>query len=350
MYSTFGHTAIRVTDSTAGTDEVYNYGTFEFAPDFYYKFVKGKLLYALAVEDFNSFVLQYQYESRSILEQELMLDCSQKQKLYVALRTNALPENRLYRYDFLFDNCTTRARDMMVKNSGGPVQYQTLFAEKQPTFRNLIYIYLNRGHQDWSKLGIDLLLGARLDRKATNEEAMFLPDNLLKAMDTATINGRPMVQEETTLLAMPYVAAESYVITPFVLFSFLLVTIGALSFTKKAWAGRVLRVFDFLLFFVLGCTGVLLLFMWFCTDHQLCADNYNLLWAVPTHLVAAFFLFSERGWIRSYFKLNFFLTLLLLLLWAFLPQQLNIALLPLILLIVLRSYLLSTTNHGHPRV
>jgi hypothetical protein len=112
----------------------------------------------------------------------------------------------------------------------------------------------------------------------------------------------------------------------------------------------VVRVFDFLLFFVLGCTGVLLLFMWFGTDHQLCADNYNLLWAVPTHLVAAFFLSSRKAWIRTYFKLNFFLTLLLLLLWAFLPQQLNIALLPLILLIALRSYLLSTTNHGNPRV
>jgi hypothetical protein len=169
-------------------------------------------------------------------------------------------------------------------------------------------------------------------------------------MDTATINSRPIVQEETTLLAMPYVAAESYLITPFVLFSFLLVTIGVLSFTKKAWAGSVIRVFDFLLFFVLGCTGVLLLFMWFGTDHQLCADNYNLLWAVPTHLVAAFFLSGRKEWIRTYFKLNFFLTLLLLLLWAFVPQQLNIALLPLILLIALRSYLLSTTNHGNPRV
>jgi hypothetical protein len=349
LYSTFGHTAIRVTDSAAGTDEVYNYGTFEFSPDFYYQFVKGKLLYALSVEDFRNFVLQYQYESRSIWEQELLLDCDQKQKVNSALRTNALPENRFYRYDFLFDNCTTRARDMLVRNGGGPVQYKLLFPEKQPTFRNLIYIYLNRGHQDWSKLGIDLLLGAKLDRRATNEQAMFLPENLLKAMDTATVNTRPLVKEETTLLAMPFVAAESYLITPFVLFSFLLAAIGFLSFTKKRWAGKVVRVFDFLLFFVLGCTGVLLLFMWFGTDHQLCANNYNLLWALPTHLVASFFLFSKKDWVRLYFKLNFFLAVILLLSWAFLPQQLNIALIPLILLIVLRSYDLSTTNHGNRR-
>lgn len=341
LYSTFGHTAIRVIDSTTGVDEVYNYGTFEFSPDFYYQFVKGKLLYALSVEEFQRFIFQYQAESRSIIEQELALDCEQKQQLYTALRTNALPENRFYRYDFLFDNCTTRARDILVKNSGGVVTYRPLFPAEQPTFRHLIYGYLNRANQDWSKFGIDLLLGAKLDRRATNEEAMFLPDNLMKAFDTATVNGVPVVKEEEPLLVMPFVASESYPITPFRLFTFLLVAIGVLSFVKQGWAYRVIRVFDFLLFFTLGCVGVLLLFMWFGTDHQLTANNYNLVWAPPTHLVAAFFLRKEAGWVKPYFRITFFVTVLLLLLWAFLPQQLNIALLPFILLIAFRSYQLS---------
>jgi hypothetical protein len=125
------------------------------------------------------------------------------------------------------------------------------------------------------------------------------------------------------------------------LFALLLVTIGALSFTKKRWAASVVNVFDFLLFFVLGCTGVLLLFMWFGTEHALCANNYNLLWAVPLHLVAAFFLLKKPTWIKQYFRAVFVLTVLLLLLWAFLPQHLNSALLPLIFLIALRSYQLS---------
>jgi hypothetical protein len=350
LYSTFGHTAIRITDSTTGVDEVYNYGTFVFDEDFYYKFVKGRLLYALSVEDFQSFLFQYQAESRSIVEQELNLDCTQKQQLQAALRTNALPENRNYRYDFLFDNCTTRARDMIVKNSGGEVRLPVLYPADQPTFRELIYVYLNKGNQDWSKFGIDLLLGAKLDRKASNVESTFLPDNLLKAMDAATVNGRRVVQEEVPLLAMPYVGSESYLITPFVLFTFLLLLIGVLSFGKKGWAQRVVRAFDFLLFLVLGCVGLLLLFMWFGTDHKLTANNYNLIWALPTHLLAAFFLRKKGGWIKPYLLTNAVVQVFLLPLWAFLPQQLNIALLPLILLIAFRSFLLSKTKHANPRV
>lgn len=345
LYSTFGHTAIRVQDPVTGTDDVYNYGTFEFAPDFYYKFVKGKLLYALSVEDFRGFYFQYQAESRSIIEQELSLNCLQKQQLYAALRTNAQPENRNYRYDFLFDNCTTRAGDMIARNSGGPLTYPLLFPESQPSFRDLIYVYLNRAHQDWSKFGIDLLLGAKLDRKATNREAMFLPDNLMKAMDGARVNGAPVVSEKKAILTMPDVASESYLITPFILFSLLLVIIGVLSFTKRRWARSVVSVFDFVLFFVLGLVGVLLLFMWFGTDHALCANNYNLVWAFPAHVAAAFFVHKRVSWVRRYFQVTFFVNLLLLLLWIFLPQHLNNALLPLVFLIVLRSGMLSRTIH-----
>ena len=100
LYSTFGHTAIRVQDPNSGMDEVYNYGTFEFDEDFYSKFVRGKLLYALSVQRFDEFIYQYQVESRSVIEQEISFTCSQKEKLVAALQTNALPQNRFYRYDF----------------------------------------------------------------------------------------------------------------------------------------------------------------------------------------------------------------------------------------------------------
>lgn len=346
LYSTFGHTAIRVTDASAGVDDVYNYGTFEFTPDFYYKFVKGRLLYALSVEDFRDFYFNYQAESRSIVEQELSLNCLQKEQLYAALRTNALPQNRFYRYDFLFDNCTTRAGKIIAQNSGGTVRYPTLFPVKKPSFRDLIYVYLDQGHQDWSKLGIDLLLGAKLDRVATNEETMFLPDNLLRGMDSAATDGRLLVSEKKPLLTMPGVATGSYLLTPFVFFAVLLVIVGALSLTKKRWAGKAVGVFDFVLFFLLGAVGVLLLFMWFGTDHALTANNYNLVWALPTHLVAAFFLHKKAAWVKQYFRGTFVVTVLLLLCWAFLPQHLNSALLPLVFLIALRSWILSTQNHA----
>lgn len=341
LYSTFGHTAIRVQDSATALDEIYNYGTFEFSPDFYSKFIRGKLLYALSVQSFPEFMYQYQDESRSVQEQDLNLTCVQKTQLYEALRINAQPQNKDYRYDFLFDNCTTRARDIVEKKNGGNVIFKEVLINDKPTFRNLIDIYLNRAHQDWSKLGIDLLLGAKMDRRATNREAMFLPDNLLTAFDNATIDNRPLIKKKQTILAMPALDNESLPITPTLFFSLLLIILGGLSFAKNRWAGIVVTVFDFLLFLVLGAVGILLLFMWFATNHALCANNYNLLWALPTHIVATFFVHKQKVWIQQYFKIVFFITVVLLAAWAFLPQQMNNAFLPLSVAIALRSFLLS---------
>lgn len=328
-------------DSATALDEIYNYGTFEFSPDFYSKFIRGKLLYALSVQSFPEFMYQYQEESRSVQEQDLDLTCTQKNKLYEALRINAQPQNKDYRYDFLFDNCTTRARDIVEKRDGGNVIFNEVLINDKPTFRNLIDIYLNRAHQDWSKLGIDLLLGAKMDRRATNREAMFLPDNLLTAFDNATIDNRPLIKKKQTILAMPALDNESPAITPTLFFSLLLIILGGLSFTKNRWAGIVVTAFDFLLLLVLGAVGLLLLFMWFATNHALCANNYNLLWALPTHIVATFFVHKQKIWVQQYFKIVFVITVVLLAAWAFLPQQMNNAFLPLAVVIALRSYFLS---------
>jgi hypothetical protein len=341
LYSTFGHTAIRVQDSANGLDEVYNYGTFEFDEDFYSKFVRGKLLYALAVQSFAEFMYQYRVESRSVIEQELSFTCLQKQQLYSALRVNSQAENRFYRYDFLFDNCTTRARDMLDTGSSGNVTFKNILPQEPPTFRNLIYVYLNRANQDWSKLGIDLLLGAKMDRKVSNIEAMFLPDNLMKGVDSASLDNRPFVKEKRLILEMPALANESLLFTPFIVFSLLLVILAALTLTKKRWAESIVGVLDFLLFFSLGAVGVLLLFMWFGTDHALCANNYNLAWALPANLVMAFFVHKKRRWVQQYFKAVFWITVLLLVTWAFLPQQMNDAFLPLVIAIGVRSWIIS---------
>lgn len=344
LYSTFGHTALRVQDHASGTDHVFNYGTFEFGPDFYTKFIRGKLLYFLSVEEFNDFLYVYKYESRSIKEQIIQLSCAEKEKLYNALQTNAKEENRSYRYDFLFDNCTTRAGDIVVKNSDTPVVFKNILPKEIPTFRNLIHSYLHAGNQYWSKLGIDILLGAKLDRKVSNKEGMFLPDYLLKGFDSATVNNRPLVHPAQTILDMPSPLKKKSFFTPLVVFSLLLVIILGISFSKSGWARSTINVFDFLFFFILGLAGLLLLFMWFGTDHNTTQKNYNLLWALPTHVVTAFFIHSERSWVRQYFKIVFWLSIVLVLTWFFLPQQMNNALLPIVLLIIYRTWHLSKTR------
>ncbi|MES2882582.1 MAG: DUF4105 domain-containing protein [Bacteroidota bacterium] len=341
LYSIFGHTAIRVQNSATGIDEVYNYGTFEFAPDFYSKFIMGKLLYALAVENFNDFTYQYQLESRTVVEQVLQLNCAEKQKLYAALQTNALEQNRFYQYDFLLDNCTTRARDMVERNSFVGVVYKNILPEKIPSFRNLIHGCLHRGNQYWSKLGIDLLLGARIDIKVTNREAMFLPDNLLQGFDSASVAGAPLVTPQQTIIIMPSPLNKSSLFTPAVVLTFLCALIFALSLFKTKTTQTTLSTTDFLLFLATGIIGLLLLFMWFGTDHYWCANNYNLLWALPTNVVAAFFINKKNSKAKLYFKIIFWLMIIVSLAWFFLPQQMNTAFLPITLLLTWRSFHLS---------
>lgn len=351
LYSIFGHTAIRVQDSTTGSDLVFNYGTFEFAPDFYSKFIRGKLLYSLSVESFPEFIYTYQVESRSVVEQVLQLDCSEKQKLVAALQLNALEENRHYRYDFLFDNCTTRAGDIIEKNAAAPVTYPDIRGREGLTFRHLIHDYLDRGEQHWSKLGIDVLLGAKIDRPVTNKEAMFLPEILMKGFDKASKGGSQLVTPTQTILSMPSPQKDKALFTPLVAFSLLLLVGVALSLPKGKGGRKAMQVFDFLFFLVLGLAGMLLLFMWFGTDHRDTANNYNLLWALPTHLLAAFFVHSRKAWVKNYFLSTALLSVVLLLAWVFLPQQMNPSLLPVVLLIAYRSWqLYKAKDHARKAV
>ena len=341
LYSTFGHTALRVQDAASGTDYIFNYGTFEFGPDFYTKFIRGKLLYFLSVEEFNDFVYEYQLQSRSIQEQVMQLDCVEKQKLYTALQQNAQEQNRYYRYDFLFDNCTTRAGDIVVKNADSPVIFKNILPEDRPTFRNLIHSYLNAGHQYWSKLGIDVLLGVKLDRKATNREAMFLPDYLLKGFDSAGIDNHSLVTPHQTILDMPSPLKRKSFLTPGLVFSMLLIVVIAISFVQLNWARKTIEIFDFVFFFSLGLAGIVLLFMWFGTDHKVCQNNFNLLWALPFNVIMAFFVHSKESWVKKYFSIVFWLSLALVLTWFFLPQQMNNALIPIVILIIYRTWHLS---------
>lgn len=341
LYSTFGHTALRVKDNVTGADIVFNYGTFEFGPDFYTKFVKGQLRYFLSIENFADFSNNYQSESRSIQEQVLQTSCTEKEKLFAALHLNAQEENKYYQYDFLFDNCTTRAKEIVAGNTTSPVVFNNILPADAPSFRNQIHYYLNKGGQYWSKLGIDLLLGAKLDKKASNEQSMFLPDYLLKGFDSATINGHPLVIPPETILQMPTFLNKNVLFRPIIVFSFLLVLIIVLSIIQKTWSAKFLYAFDFIFFLITGLIGLLILYMWFGTDHNTTQNNYNLLWTLPTHALMAFFIHKKQNWSKQYFRIVMWFSLLLLLIWAFLPQQMNNGFIPVLLLIIFRSWLIS---------
>jgi len=340
LYSTFGHSALRVTDSSTNTDIIYNYGTFDFDdPEFYTKFTRGKLLYYVSVQKFENFVEEYQYYQRGIIEQVLDLSCTEKKKLVSALQENAKEENKYYKYDFIVDNCTTRLRDIVFKNANTTVVTKDIRSNEEITFRNLIHKYLDSSYQYWSKLGIDILLGKPLDKKVTNSEAMFLPDYLMKGFDSTNFSGvvrRSLVLEKKEILKATMPKPKNTLFSPFVIFTVFFLSILVLSFSKNA--GKFFSVFDFLLFFLCGLLGVLLLFMWFGTDHPECKDNYNLAWAMPFHFLIVFFLFRKWALLKYYFLINSVLLLVLLILWKWLPQEMNNALIPIVCLLLLRSY------------
>jgi hypothetical protein len=339
LYSTFGHTALRVTDSARGVDMVYNYGTFDDRdPNFYAKFTRGIMLYALSNYSYQEFLQEYQYEHRGVIEQELQLTGGQKQKMYAALQENALEQNRYYNYYFHTDNCTTRARDMIARQTGASVVFKNILPEKRPTFRNLIHTYLDKSKQDWSKFGIDMCLGSNLDDRVTNEQSMFLPDYLMKGLDNATADGHALVAQTQTVIAAPPVPPAMNLITPMFLFSLLFVITGLLSFSTNKWAQRFLNVFDSLFFLFVGIFGLLIVTLWVIRVDTVCRNNFNVIWALPTHFFVAFVVYLTRKWLQQYFRIVFVLTLLFTLCWFFIPQQINIAVLPLLGILLIRSY------------
>jgi hypothetical protein len=338
LYSTFGHSAIRVVDSIHKDDIVFNYGTFDFDdPDFYTKFTRGKLMYYLSTEEYNSFREAYRRDGRSITEQVLNLNCNERKRMYSLLLNNLQDGNKFYKYDFLFDNCTSRLRDLLEKSSDSAVQFGRIVKEKS-TFRKSIYQYLNSNDKQWSKLGIDMLLGAKLDAVMNNRQVMFLPDYLMNTFDRSTIGSKPVVASKTNVVTFGEIKqSKNFFSDPIFIFSVLLILVVVLTASKNSRTQRYLLAFDGFLFFLIGAMGILMLFMWFGTEHVMCKDNYNLLWAWPTHAFFAFLMNRKRKWVTGYFKTTAIIYSLLLLTWFFLPQHLNTALIPIVLLMIFRS-------------
>jgi Domain of unknown function (DUF4105) len=337
LYSSWGHTAIRVIDSSTSTDIVFNYGTFDDSdPLFLARFTKGLMIYSLSAYPFSEFVEEYKYYKRGVIEQILNVDCQTKHNLFEALRRNYAGNNRFYNYYFKSDNCTTRARDILMNSIGKSLQLGQVIPKEAPTFRNLIHEYLDSSKQFWSKLGIDILLGATLDKKVNNLEAMFLPDFLMKGFDSASVGNTQIVSGSKIILPIPNSTASTSLFTPTVVLWIISIFLIILGFSKKKSATTTLLIFDRIFFAVLGVLGVLLLTLWIIRIDTVCRNNFNLLWALPTHLIIAFVPWRKR-WVKTYFKAITILTIALLVLFVLLPQQLNTALIPIILLIAIRS-------------
>jgi hypothetical protein len=291
----------------------------------------------VSIESLNDFQYEYEMTNRGITEQVLNLSGQEKTNVNHALIQNLKEENKYYQYDFFYDNCTTRLRDIIINNK----HPQPLLPSVMPAgmrFRQAIHQKLNQGNQPWSKLGIDILLGARTDKIMTPAEQQFLPENLMRALDSST--NVKLVSSSKSLFAFSPLPADKTLFTPMIFFLAVLCFYVLLHFLFQNKSKTIISFFDRLLFFGTGALGILLVFMWFGTDHIMTKDNYNLIWALPTHAVICFFAGSRKTWVKKYFLFSFIIHALNLCLWAFLPQQLNIALIPFVVLLMFRSAIL----------
>jgi hypothetical protein len=284
VWETFGHTALRVTDSINGTDNVYNYGTFAFGDDFALQFARGKLLYYLSFYPYSVFVDEYASVGRSVEEQELLMDGATEKNIFAFLQNNALEENRYYKYDFFYDNCATRIRDVFPRALGKSFVFgKTIASKERLSYRNIINQYYYYKH--WERFGINILLGSRIDSVMDNEDIMFLPDFLRDGIGNATVNGRTM-STKPVLIVPGSERPRKGVDWPFVSFSIVAVlTILGILLPGLNPVGKVM---SFLLLIVTGLLGILMLVMWLATDHQGCQNNFNILWALPTNVILAF--------------------------------------------------------------
>ncbi len=347
VYELFGHTALRVCQPKAGGfDYVFNYGMFNFnAPAFVWRFTKGETDYCLGVNDFPDFLLSYVMRDSRVDEQILNLTPEQSRALFEALLVNAMPENRVYRYNFLFDNCATRPRNMVETVLGNTVRYQEP-AGKMPTFREEIGRYA--GRCPWLIFGIDLALGAKLDRPMSYREQMFGPEVLKEAFSGAVIQATPdsasvPLVSRTEVLYDPEEPAlpgeTPFYLTPLFAAWLLFAVAVAVSMWDLS-RNHISRVFDTVLFTAYGLGGLVLFFLMFVSVHPATSPNYSAFWLHPLWLLMALFIWfnSLKSVVRYYHFANFAALLIFLVSWHWIPQQFNAAFLPLVLVLMMRSF------------
>ena len=345
VYSKFGHTAIRINDSTNGLDLVFNYGIFSFeTANFYFKFIKGETDYQLGVYETAYFLPEYKQRNSTVWEQILNLTVTEKKNLFNLLITNYQPENRIYRYNFIFDNCSTRPRDKILEALQGYVKFQPNNDSK--TFRQWVGAFV--GTDTWLKFGIDVVFGLDADKITSQSETMFLPEVLMTEFQTAQIinfkgENRKLVSRKNTLVTKNE-STESHSTTfwafkPLSISIFLLI-IGVIISLWNTKRRRLLKSFDSVLLITTGIAGFIVFFLMVFSTHPLVKLNLNILWLNPLNIILGILIWIKSTQLRRilFFYQIFNIALLIGALCAFALsiQSFNVASFPIIVLMIMR--------------
>jgi len=287
LYERYGHTAILVIDDELGISEVYNYGIFDFSTEhFYWRFVKGETYYQLGKEDASWFMSLYAYAGRQVNIQQLNLTPDDRDAIYRALIINYYPENRVYLYNFVFDNCATRPYHLLINALGEHSSLNCLALGAVPpssiTFRDLIRHYTPQG--SWGDFGINLVFGRRADQPVTDEQRLFLPEQLMNHLSSMHYaDGTPLVAAEHTepfsIQRVPWYASWYFGL------AVLFVVLAVISFHDRRQHQRT-RWVDYILYAVYAALMVLVTFLTFFSIHPLVGFGPYLLIIPSIHLCA----------------------------------------------------------------
>ena len=333
IYALFGHSAIRYENPAENQDWVFNYGMFNFRePNFVMRFVKGETDYQLGVIPYAYFEAEYAMRGSSVYQQVLNLSNSEKVALIRLLEENYLPANRIYRYNYFYDNCTTRARDKIEESIQGKVVYQE--NEDVVSYRDILHEFTEGS--EWSEFGIDLCLGSEADEPIDERKQMFAPFYMLEAARGAMIHRAdtivPLIREEFKIVEAELEDEPAFPLSPMTCALLLLVVTIALT----VWGvrkGRPCLMWNALLFALQGLGGCIVAFLFFFSVHPTVGSNWMLMLFNPIPLLYLPMMVykSIKGKKDPYHWLNSVCLTSFILLMPFIPQEFNATVLPLAL-------------------
>jgi hypothetical protein len=364
VYNQFGHSAIRMKNEALDYDVIYNYGIFDFnTPNFSLRFTLGQTDYLLGVQYSRDFVNWYASSLRDVREQVLNLTVEEKNTLIGLLNENYKPQNRMYRYNFFYDNCATRPRDLIEKCLQRELKYNEdmLTTETGQSLRSIVHEFT--ANNAWSQFGIDLCLGSEADKPISKRQMMFIPLYLEDYFATANLlpnegenfsqrGSKNSLVEEPSNEVLPLVAESRDLVvipealkqhpdtpfTPFRCFTLLFIVVAALTIygikhRKSLWG------LDLVLFALAGIAGCMLTFLASFSEHPTVSPNYLLLLFQPLHLfLLPWFIQKVKRMQKSRYLVALTIELtLFIILWAVIPQQFPLAVLPLALCLLVRS-------------
>lgn len=341
IYSLFGHTAIRYENYTRRIDVVFNYGMFSFnTPNFIFRFVAGETDYQLGITPYSYFEAEYAMRGSSVYQQVLNLTQSEKERLLTILENNYLPENRIYRYNYFYDNCTTRARDKIEECIEGKVVYPDSLSSK--SYRSIVHEFTDGS--PWDEFGIDLCLGAEADKEINKRQQMFSPFYMKYYASNAYIvdaggTRRPLILDETKIVDVESEEVQpGFILSPLMCGALFLALCVVMAWgqwkTQRIWWG-----WDIVLYGLQGLAGCIIAFLFFFSVHPTVGSNWLLILFNPIPLLyLPFMVYKAVKRKKDYYHVGnmVYLTLFITIL-PFCGQEFNLTVLPLALGLLVTS-------------